>query len=77
LQHVTNTSVQHAVGTTPQYRWTASMVRPLSDQGVGTPASFVAKTFTLASVGGNEVLRISALGSIAVSSTASGSAMTS
>lgn len=38
------------------------MVRPLSDQGVGTAASFIAKTFTLDSVGGDEMLLISALG---------------
>ncbi len=38
------------------------MVRPLADKGVGTPASFLAKTFTLDSVGGGEVLDISALG---------------
>jgi alpha-L-rhamnosidase len=42
--------------------WTASMVRPLADQGVGTPASFVAKSFSLVSVGGGEALHISALG---------------
>ncbi len=42
--------------------WVASMVKPLSDKGVGTPASFIAKRFTLKSVGGNETLRISALG---------------
>ncbi|HWK81063.1 MAG TPA: alpha-L-rhamnosidase N-terminal domain-containing protein, partial [Thermomicrobiales bacterium] len=42
--------------------WVAEMIRPLSDQGVGTPASFVSKTFRLDRVGGREVLRISALG---------------
>ena len=42
--------------------WTASMVRPLADQGVGTPASFVARSFSLDRVGGGEVLHISALG---------------
>ncbi|HEV7277815.1 MAG TPA: family 78 glycoside hydrolase catalytic domain [Devosiaceae bacterium] len=38
------------------------MVRPLSDQGVGTQAPFLRKTFTLSSPGGAETLRISALG---------------
>ncbi len=42
--------------------WTAKMVRPLADKGVGTPASFLRKTFELAAVGGTETLRISALG---------------
>ncbi|MGV8854705.1 MAG: family 78 glycoside hydrolase catalytic domain [Devosia sp.] len=43
-------------------QWTARMVRPLADQGVGTPASFLAKTFHLHSLTGGEVLDISALG---------------
>lgn len=43
-------------------QWTAQMVRPLADAGVGTPASFLAKTFKLAAVGGHETLDISALG---------------
>ena len=38
------------------------MVRPLADQGVGTPASFLAKTFSVGTVNGDEVLDISALG---------------
>lgn len=42
--------------------WTAKMVRPVADKGVGTPASFVAKTFTLDTVSGAEILDISALG---------------
>ena len=42
--------------------WTAAMIRPLADQGVGTPASFVARDFDLAAVRGDESLRISALG---------------
>lgn len=42
--------------------WRAHMVRPLADKGVGTPASFLAKTFALDAVAGNPVLRISALG---------------
>ncbi len=44
------------------HAWAGAMIRPLSDGGVGTPASFVAKTFTLDRVGGSAVLRISALG---------------
>jgi alpha-L-rhamnosidase len=42
--------------------WTAKMVKPLSDQGVGTRASFLRKCFTLSSPSGAETLRISALG---------------
>ena len=42
--------------------WTAKMIRPLSDRGVGTPASFVSKRFRLDRVQGTETLRISALG---------------
>ena len=42
--------------------WSAQMIRPQADQGVGTPASFVAKSFTLNSVRGTEILHISALG---------------
>jgi len=42
--------------------WQARMIRPLSDKGVGTPASFVARSFALEKVGGSEVLHISALG---------------
>ncbi|MCD7061129.1 alpha-L-rhamnosidase [Pelagibacterium xiamenense] len=38
------------------------MVHPASDGGVGTPASFVRKHFTVGTVGGAETLRISALG---------------
>lgn len=44
------------------YAWTAAMVRPLADQGEGTPASFLQKTFVLEKTTGKEVLRISALG---------------
>ncbi|UJW87671.1 alpha-L-rhamnosidase [Devosia sp. SL43] len=51
-----------AVGAANGHTWVANMVRPLSDKGVGTPASFVAKSFTLDRVGGDETLRISALG---------------
>ncbi len=45
-----------------RHEWVAQMVRPLSDQGVEKPASFVRKSFTLDTAGGGEVLRISALG---------------
>jgi alpha-L-rhamnosidase len=43
-------------------KWTAEMVRPLSDKGVGTPASFIQKRFELDDLTGKETLRISALG---------------
>ena len=43
-------------------RWTAQMVRPLADMGVGTQASFLRKSFDLSSIGGSETLHISALG---------------
>ena len=46
----------------PRHRWTASMIRPLADEGVGKPASFVAQEFSLDAVRGDETLRISALG---------------
>jgi alpha-L-rhamnosidase len=42
--------------------WTATMIRPLSDKGVGTRASFLRKSFDLSSRGGAGSLRISALG---------------
>ncbi len=42
--------------------WTARFVAPLSDQGVGTPASFVEMTFRLDRVPADAVLHISALG---------------
>src|SRR5690349_9011791 len=42
--------------------WTAKMVRPLADQGVETRASFLRKSFRLASLDGAGTLRISALG---------------
>src|SRR5690349_16706631 len=42
--------------------WTAQMIRPLGDKGVGTRATFLRKTFTLSSRDGAETLRISALG---------------
>ncbi|WP_309082996.1 family 78 glycoside hydrolase catalytic domain [Chelativorans sp.] len=43
-------------------RWSAQMIRPLADKGVGTPSSFLRKDFSLDAVRGDEVLRISALG---------------
>ncbi|HZY67511.1 MAG TPA: family 78 glycoside hydrolase catalytic domain, partial [Devosia sp.] len=42
--------------------WTAQMIRPLADKGVGTRAPFLRKTFTLSSRGGAGTLTISALG---------------
>jgi alpha-L-rhamnosidase len=42
--------------------WTATMIRPLTDKGVGTQASFLRKSFNISSRGGAETLRISALG---------------
>ncbi len=62
MHHVMNTSTQDAVGASLQRDWAASMVRPLCDQGVGKPASFIARAFTLDRVRGDETLRISALG---------------
>ncbi|WEK06715.1 MAG: family 78 glycoside hydrolase catalytic domain [Candidatus Devosia phytovorans] len=38
------------------------MVRPQSDRGVGTPASFLRKSFSIDAIKGDETLRISALG---------------
>ena len=43
-------------------QWAASMIKPLSDKGVGTQSSFLRKTFKLSSRGGAGTLRISALG---------------
>jgi alpha-L-rhamnosidase len=62
LHHATITPAQNSLGNAPRHAWAASMVRPLSDRGVGTPASFIARNFTLGSVGGDETLLISALG---------------
>lgn len=42
--------------------WAARMIRPLADGGEGTPASQVAREFSISRLNGNEVLRISALG---------------
>jgi alpha-L-rhamnosidase len=46
----------------PDFAWTAQMVRPTADAGVGHPASFLRKEFNLPAPSGREVLRISALG---------------
>ena len=43
-------------------QWIGRMVRPNADRGVGTPASFLAKSFVLDAVSGTEVLDITALG---------------
>jgi alpha-L-rhamnosidase len=44
------------------FAWSATMVRPLADQGVGTRASFVRRNFSVGPIKGDETLRISALG---------------
>src|ERR1041384_5025385 len=43
-------------------RWTARMIRPLADAGVGTQASYLRKTFTVADPKKRAELAISALG---------------
>jgi alpha-L-rhamnosidase len=43
-------------------QWAAAMVRPLADEGVGKPASFLRQKFSVRTVTGSEVLRISAYG---------------
>ena len=56
-------AVMHGASTQmASVQWEAQMVRPQSDAGVGTPSSFLRKSFTLANVAGDETLRISALG---------------
>ena len=57
-----STRVRGASRTLPQPAWTAQMVRPLADAGVGTPASFLRKEVTIGEPSGDEILRISALG---------------
>ena len=42
--------------------WSASLIKPLADKGVGTRASFVRKTFALAKAPTGATLRISAFG---------------
>src|SRR3954468_20676869 len=44
-----------------EHAWHAEMIRPISDGGVGTQASFLRKSFSFAG-GGGATLRISALG---------------
>jgi alpha-L-rhamnosidase len=51
-----------ATSTRPEPAWTAQMVRPTADAGVGHPASFLRKQFEVGRVAGSEVLRITALG---------------
>jgi alpha-L-rhamnosidase len=46
----------------PNVVWTAKMIRPATDGGVGKPASFLRKAFDIGRPTGCEVLRISALG---------------
>jgi len=57
-------SVQTQGGFRPvqDLAWTAEMVRPLADRGVGTPATFLRKSFVVERAEANAVLRISALG---------------
>ncbi len=56
-------AVLHTQGAEPmRLNWSARMIRPMADQGVGTPASFVSRTFFMNEIGGAEVLHISALG---------------
>jgi alpha-L-rhamnosidase len=45
-----------------RHTWTAEMIRPLADQGVGTRASFLRKSFKVPAGSGPAILRISALG---------------
>src|SRR5690349_16922019 len=44
------------------YGWTATMIAPLSDEGVGTPASFVAREINLDAVPPDARLLVSAQG---------------
>jgi alpha-L-rhamnosidase len=57
-----STELRAAAERLPPHGWAAQMIRPLADQGVGTPASFLERRFTVSAVGGAETLRISALG---------------
>ncbi len=59
---ILNYALAKATGRVQDQSWQAMMVRPLADQGVGTPASFVRKRFSLETVGGQETLRITAHG---------------
>jgi alpha-L-rhamnosidase len=60
--HARPTHATALPGKPAPIHWTAQMVRPLTDAGVGSQASFLRKTFNLAAVGGSEQLYISALG---------------
>jgi len=60
--HTRLTPAEALPGDAAPIRWTAQMVRPLTDAGVGSQASFLRKTFHLDVVGGSERLYISALG---------------
>lgn len=59
---MSDAATMHDTEAKPSAVWAARMVRPQSDHGVGTPASFLRKSFSLNGLAGNEVLRISALG---------------
>ncbi|MDR3471495.1 MAG: family 78 glycoside hydrolase catalytic domain [Devosia sp.] len=51
-----------ADGDAVHHVWAAEMIRPLADQGVGTRASFLRRSFTVPAGTGPAILRISALG---------------
>ena len=55
-------SIVSAAAGNPEFPRAAQMIRPLSDQGVGTKSSFLRQTFDLESAPENAKLRISALG---------------
>ena len=60
---MTSTLVRANPTSAQQAPWAAArMIRPLADKGVGTPASFVSTDFSIDHIGGDETLRISALG---------------
>lgn len=56
------TRVDAGAGRPAKHKWSAKMVSPQADEGVGTRASFLRKSFRLATAPGDAVLRISALG---------------
>jgi alpha-L-rhamnosidase len=62
VDHVLPRAAGMAAPSRQHLPWSAQMVRPLADKGVGTPASFITKSFTLDAVSGSELLDISALG---------------
>jgi alpha-L-rhamnosidase len=60
---VNDAAIMHAASTQPvDVNWAAQMVAPLSDHGVGTPGSFLRKSFTLNTRANGKTLHISALG---------------